>query len=67
MNDEPLISINIQITNDDIAKLKIYEGDDIEKNVKKFCREHNLPSTAENIINQQVMNELDNQINECKI
>jgi RecJ-like exonuclease len=66
-NNPPLFSIDIQLTNTDFATLTINENDDIEKKIKLFCEQHNLPSTAESLINEQVMNQLNNQILECKI
>ena len=67
INNPPLFSIDIQLTNTDFATLTINENDDIENKIKLFCEENNLPSTAESIINEQVMNQLNNQILECKI
>ncbi len=66
-NDAPLLSIDIQLTNTDFATLTINEDDVIEKKIKLFCKENNLPSTAESLINEQVMNQLNTQILECKI
>ena len=66
-NDTPLLSIDIQLTNTDSATLTINEDDIIEKKIKLFCKEHDLPSTAEAIINEQVMSQLNSQILECKI
>jgi hypothetical protein len=63
----PLLSIKIQISDNNIADLTILEGEVIEERVKEFCLEHNLPDSAQGIITQQVMNQLDDQINECKI
>ena len=63
----PLLSIKIQISDNNIADLTILEGEVIEERVKEFCLEHNLPDSAQGIITQQVMNQLDAQINECKI
>ena len=66
-DNSPLLSIKIQISDNDIADLTILEEEVIEERVKEFCLEHNLPESAQGIITQQVMNQLDDQINECKI
>jgi RNA-binding protein YhbY len=66
-DNSPLLSIKIQISDNDIADLTILEEEVIEERVKEFCVEHNLPESAQGIITQQVMNQLDDQINECKI
>ena len=66
-NNYPLLNIKIQISDDDIANLIIMEEDVIEEKIKEFCLEHNLPDSAQGIITQQVMNQLEEQFTECNI
>lgn len=66
-NNSPLLNIKIQISDDDIANLIIMEEDVIEEKIKEFCLEHNLPDSAQGIITQQVMNQLEEQFTERNI
>ena len=62
----PLLSIYVQLTENEIATLKINEDDIIEEKIKQFCKIYKLPESAEEILNQQVKQQLNNQIEECK-
>ena len=60
----PLLSIDVQLTENEIATLKI--DDIIEEKIKQFCKIYKLPESDEEILNQQVKQQLNNQIEECK-
>ena len=61
----PLINIDIQLTDDETANLTIYEDDVIDQKVQEFCKENNLGPSVKELITNQVMEQLQNQINQC--
>jgi hypothetical protein len=65
-NESPLLSIEVQLEKETV-NLIINEDDIIEEKIKNFCKKYNLPDSAKEILNRQVMEQLDNQIEECKI
>ena len=48
----PLLSIYVQLTENEIATLKINEDDIIEEKIKQFCKIYKLPESDEEILNQ---------------
>lgn len=61
----PLLSIEIQLSENETATLSIMDDDVIEEKVEQFCKNHNLPSSVKKMITEQVMQQLESQINEC--
>ena len=61
----PLLSIEIQLSENETATLSIMDDDVIEEKVEQFCKNHNLSSSVKKMITDQVMQQLESQINEC--
>lgn len=63
--DNILLSIDIQLTEDETATLEIKENEDIEDKVNEFCEQYHMSSNLKKILNEQVMEHLEYQINQC--
>ena len=61
----PLLSIEIQLSENETATFSIMDDDVIEEKVEQVCKNHNLPSSVKKMITDQVMQQLESQINEC--
>lgn len=66
-DDNILLSIDIQLTEDETGTLEIRENEDIEEKVNEFCNKYNMSSNLKKILNAQVMEHLEHQINQCMI
>lgn len=64
--NNPLLSIEIQLTETESATLIINDDDVIDDKIVSFCKEHNLPNEVKELITEQVMEQLENQISHCK-
>ena len=66
-DDSPLISLDIQINENESVLLNIMEDDNISQKVADFCKKHDLPQLIQEKIVQKVNEQIDNQINESKL
>ena len=68
MSDFPLISIDIQLNENETSKLEIFdENEDIENKVYEFCKKHNLSDNIKYLLEKQVFEELEKKINEIQL
>ena len=65
--DSPLISLDIQISENESVLLNIMEDDNISQKVAEFCKKHNLSQLVQEKIIQKVNEQIDTQINESKL
>lgn len=59
-----LISIDIQLSENEMTTLTISPEDVIEDKILEFCKENNLSSQARRVLSKQVIDQLDAQINQ---
>jgi hypothetical protein len=64
-NEEPLLSLDIQLDENRIAEIIIKEGDDIEQVVEKFCADHDFDENIKDVIMDQLREKLNSNIEEC--
>ena len=57
-----LISIDIQLSENEMTTLTISPDDVIEDKILEFCKENNLSSQARRVLSKQVIDQLDAQI-----
>lgn len=57
-----LISIDIQLSENEMTTLTISPDDVIEDKILQFCKENNLSSQARRVLSKQVIDQLDAQI-----
>lgn len=57
-----LISIDIQLSENEMTTLTISPDDIIEDKILQFCKENNLSSQARRVLSKQVIDQLDAQI-----
>ena len=65
-NLEPILDIEVQLTDNQTEPLYIYEGDDIEKRVDFFINDHKLPKEIKNILIKEIMNKLEASISQME-
>ena len=61
-----LISIQIEIGDNQAKELKIDSIDDIDKPINDFCIENNLPKEAKASIKNLLLEEIEKKIVQCK-
>ena len=67
MSDFPLISIDIQISENETSKLEIFdENEDITKKVEEFCKKHNFSDKIKILLEEKVFEQLETQINQIQ-
>ena len=67
MNDFPLISIDIQISENETSKLEIFdENEDIKNKVDEFCKKHNFSDKIKLLLEEKVFEQLETQINQIQ-
>ena len=57
-----MISIDIQLSENEMTTLTISPDDVIEDKILEFCKENNLSSQARRVLSKQVIDQLDAQI-----
>ena len=63
---QSLIKVEINIGNGEIKDLNIYSMNDLDKSIKDFCIENNLPKEAKIPIKNLLLEELNKKISQCK-
>ena len=63
---QSLISIQIEIGDNQAKELKIDSIDDIDKPINDFCIENNLPKEAKASIKNLLLEEIEKKITQCK-
>jgi len=63
---QSLISIQIEIGDNQAKELKIDSIDDVDKSINDFCVENNLPKEAKMSIKNLLLEEIEKKINQCK-
>lgn len=63
---QSLISIQIEIGDNQAKELKIDSIDDVDKSINNFCKENNLPKEAKNSIKNLLLEEIEKKIMQCK-
>ncbi len=63
---QSLISIQIEIGDNQAKELKIDSIDDVDKSINDFCIENNLPKEAKASIKNLLLEEIEKKITQCK-
>ena len=66
INKPPILSIDIQLKENDIKKIKLNSVDEIEDKITLFCKENKIPSHGKKYIKKILLQELNKKISNCK-
>ena len=61
-----LISIDIQLDENNTKKFELNSSDDLEQKLNLFCKENNLPDSAKNYIHNSILEKIAQDKIECK-
>ena len=62
----PILSIDIQIDENNSKKFKINFFDELDNKLKSFCEENKLPETAKKYIYDSIMEKINQNSDRCK-
>ena len=62
----PLLNLELQLA-DKLVSIVIFEGDDLEESVDKFCIEHKLNSKIKTIIMKQLIDKVNENISQSNL
>ena len=65
-NKSTLLSIDIQLDENNTKKFELNSSDDLEQKLNSFCEENNLPESAKKYIHNSILEKLSQNKIECK-
>ena len=65
-NKSTLLSIDIQLDENNIKKFELNSSDDLDQKLNSFCEENNLPESAKKYIHNSILEKISQNKIECK-
>ena len=65
-NKSTLLSIDIQLDENNTKKFELNSSDDLDQKLNSFCEENNLPESAKIYIHNSILEKLSQNKIECK-
>ena len=65
-NKSTLLSIDIQLDENNTKKFELNSSDDLDQKLNSFCEENNLPESAKKYIHNSILEKLSQNKIECK-
>ena len=65
-NNRVVLSIDIKLSDNNIQKIEINSGDEIENKINLFCKDNNISLNTKKYINNIILEELNKNIVKCK-
>ena len=65
-NKSTLLSIDIQLDENNTKKFELNSSDDLEQKLNSFCEENNLPESAKKYIHNSILEKISQNKIECK-
>ena len=65
-NNLTLLSIDIQLDENNIKKFELNSSDDLDQKLNSFCEENNLPESAKIYIHNSILEKISQNKIECK-
>ncbi len=66
IKNSPLLSIDIQLKDNDFKKISLYSVDEIDDKINKFCNDNEISSNGKIYIKNILIQELNKKISNCK-
>ena len=66
INNSPLLTIDIQLKENNIKKININSVDEIDDKINEFCKDNNISSNGKKYIKNILLQELNKKISKCK-
>ena len=65
-NKSTLLSIDIQLDENNTKKFELNSSDDLDQKLNSFCEENNIPESAKKYIHNSILEKLSQNKIECK-
>ena len=65
-NKSTLLSIDIQLDENNTKKFELNSSDDLDQKLNSFCEENNLPESAKKYIHNSILEKISKNKIECK-
>ena len=65
-NKSTLLSIDIQLNENNTKKFELKSSDDLDQKLNSFCEENNIPESAKKYIHNSILEKLSQNKIECK-
>jgi len=65
-NKSTLLSIDIQLDENNTKKFELNSSDDLDQKLNSFCEENNLPESAKKYIHNSILEKISQNKIECK-